>query len=87
MCKGNFRNRTYVQPFLWPLSINQDDRRTLSRLVVSESAIIGLTGSPAGAALGLGAATTFAGQAPGPLYLVAAVAVAGGVAVTAASAL
>jgi putative ABC transport system permease protein len=59
---------------------------TLSRLVVTEGVIIGLGGSLAGAALGLGAAATFAGQAPGPLYLVAAAAVVAGVLVTAAAA-
>ena len=58
---------------------------TLSRLVVTEAVIIGLAGSLAGAAIGLGAAAAFAGQAPGPLYLVAAAAV--GVLVTAAAAL
>jgi putative ABC transport system permease protein len=60
---------------------------TLSRLVVTEGVIIGLAGSLAGAAIGLGAAAAFAGQAPGPLYLVAAAAVVLGVLVTAAAAL
>jgi putative ABC transport system permease protein len=60
---------------------------TLSRLVVTEGVIIGLAGSLAGAAIGLGAAATFAGQAPGRLYLVAAAAVAAGVLITAAAAL
>jgi putative ABC transport system permease protein len=60
---------------------------TLSRLVVTEGAIIGLAGSLAGAAIGLGAAADFAGQLPGSLYLVAAVAVAAGSAITAAAAL
>ncbi len=69
-----------IRAFGWPES-------ALSRLVIGESLIIGLTGSLAGAALGLGAAATFAGQAPGPLYLVAAMSVAGGVAITAAAAL
>ena len=59
----------------------------LNRLVITEGVIIGLAGSLAGAAIGLGAAATFAGQAPGPLFLVAASAVAGGVLVTAAAAL
>ena len=59
---------------------------TLSRLVVTEGVIIGLGGSLAGAAAGLGAAATFAGQAPGSLYLVAAAAVVAGVLVTAAAA-
>jgi putative ABC transport system permease protein len=60
---------------------------TLSRLVVTEAVIIGLAGSLAGAAIGLGAAATFAGQAPGRLYLVAVAAVTVGVLVTAAAAL
>jgi putative ABC transport system permease protein len=60
---------------------------TLSRLVVTEAVIIGLAGSLAGAATGLGAAAAFAGQAPGRLYLVAAAAVTVGVLVTAAAAL
>jgi hypothetical protein len=58
----------------------------LSRLVVTEGVITGLAGSLAGAAIGLGAAATFAGQAPGPLYLIAAAAVVAGVLVTAAAA-
>jgi hypothetical protein len=41
---------------------------------------------PLGTRTGLGAAATFAGQAPGPLYLVAAAAVVAGVLVTAAAA-
>jgi putative ABC transport system permease protein len=60
---------------------------TLSRLVVTEAVIIGLAGSLAGAAIGLGAAAAFAGQAPGRLYLVAVAAVTVGVLVTAAAAL
>jgi putative ABC transport system permease protein len=60
---------------------------TLSRLVVTEGAIIGLAGSLAGAAIGLCAAAGFAGQLPGSLYLVAVVAVAAGSAITAAAAL
>lgn len=59
---------------------------TLSRLIVTEAAIIGLAGSLAGASIGLGAAAIFAGQAPGPLYPVAAAAVVTGVLVTAAAA-
>ncbi len=69
-----------IRAFGWPES-------TLSRLVVTEGVIIGLAGSLAGAAIGLGAAAAFAGQAPGPLYLVAAAAVVLGVLVTAAAAL
>ena len=68
-----------IRAFGWPES-------TLSRLVVTEGVIIGLAGSLAGAAVGLGAAAAFAGQAPGPLYLVAAAAVVLGVLVTAAAA-
>jgi putative ABC transport system permease protein len=60
---------------------------TLSRLVITEGAFIGLGGSLAGAAIGLGAAATFAGQAPGSLYLVAAAAVVAGVLVTVAAAI
>jgi hypothetical protein len=59
----------------------------LSRLVVTEGVIIGLTGSLAGAALGLAAAANFAGQLPAGLYFVAAAAVVAGVLVTAAAAL
>jgi len=59
---------------------------TLSRLVITEGAIIGLAGSLTGAAIGLSAAAVFAGQAPGSLYLVAAVAVLAGVLVTVAAA-
>ncbi len=60
---------------------------SLSRLVVTEGAIIGLAGAAAGAAAGLGAAAWFAGQQPGRLYVIAAVAVAAGLAVTTAAAL
>jgi putative ABC transport system permease protein len=59
----------------------------LSRLVVTEGVIIGLTGSLAGAALGLAAAANFAGQLPPGLYVVAGAAVAAGALVTAAAAL
>ena len=59
----------------------------LSRLVVTEGAIIGLAGSLAGAALGLAAAAQFAGQIPASLYLIAAGAVGGGLLVTTAAAL
>lgn len=59
----------------------------LSRLVITEGALIGLTGSLAGAALGLAAAAQLAGQLPGTLYLVAVAALAGGLLVTAAAAL
>ena len=59
---------------------------TLSRLVITEGAFIGLAGSLAGAAIGLSAAAVFAGQAPASLYLVAAAAVVAGVLITAAAA-
>ena len=59
----------------------------LSRLVITEGAIIGLAGSLAGAALGLAAAAQLAGQLPATLYLIAAVAVAGGLLVTTTAAL
>ena len=60
---------------------------TLSRLVITEGAIIALAGSLAGAALGLGAAVQLAGQLPATLYLIAAAAVAGGLLVTTTAAL
>jgi putative ABC transport system permease protein len=60
---------------------------TLSRLVVTEGAIIGLAGSLTGAAIGLAAAAEFAGQLPAALYAVAIVAVAAGSVITAAAAL
>jgi putative ABC transport system permease protein len=59
----------------------------LARLVITEGAIIGVTGSLAGAGLGLAAAAWFAGQAPARLLAIAAAAVAGGIVVTAAAAL
>ena len=59
----------------------------LARLVITEGAIIGLTGSLIGAGLGLAAAAWFAGQLPARLLLIAAVAVVAGVLITAAAAL
>jgi putative ABC transport system permease protein len=59
---------------------------TLSRLVITEGAIIGLAGSLAGAALGLAVAARLAGQLPATGYLIAAAAVAGGLLVTTAAA-
>ncbi len=60
----------------------------LSRLVITEGAIIGLAGSLTGAALGLAAAAQLAGQLPATLYLIAAAAaVAGGLLVTTTAAL
>jgi putative ABC transport system permease protein len=60
---------------------------SLSRLVITEGVIIGLTGSLAGAAIGLAAAAKFAGQLPVSLYEVAIAAVVIGSAVTAVAAL
>ncbi len=60
---------------------------TLARLVITEGAIIGVTGSLAGAGLGLGAAAWFAGHLPARLLPVAAAAVAAGIVITAAAAL
>jgi putative ABC transport system permease protein len=59
----------------------------LARLVITEGAIIGVTGSLIGAGLGLAAAAWFAGQLPARLLLIAAATVAAGVLVTAAAAL
>jgi putative ABC transport system permease protein len=59
----------------------------LARLVITEGAIIGVTGSLAGAGLGLGAAAWFAGQLPARLLAIAAAAVAAGIIITAAAAL
>ncbi len=59
----------------------------LSRLVITEGAIIGLAGSAAGAALGLAGAAEFTGQVSPKLFLIAAAAVIAGVLVTALAAL
>jgi putative ABC transport system permease protein len=59
----------------------------LSRLVITEGAIIGLAGALAGAALGLAVAAQLAGRLPATLYLIAAAAVIGGLFVTATAAL
>jgi hypothetical protein len=59
----------------------------LARLVVTEGAVIGVTGSLAGAGLGLGAAAWLAGQLSARLLAVAAAAVLAGIIVTAAAAL
>jgi hypothetical protein len=69
-----------IRTFGWPES-------ALSRLVITEGAIIGLVGSLAGAAIGLAAAGQFAGQFPATLYLIAAAAVVGGLLVTTTAAL
>jgi putative ABC transport system permease protein len=60
---------------------------TLSRLVITEGAIIGLAGSLAGAAIGLVAAAQLGGQLPATVYLIAAAAVVGGLLVTTIAAL
>lgn len=60
---------------------------SLSRLVITEGAIIGVAGSVAGAALGLAAAALLAGQLPATLYLIATAAIAGGLLVTTTAAL
>jgi len=59
----------------------------LSRLVVTEGALIGLSGAVLGAALGLAATAKFTGQLPAALYLVTGIAVVTGAAITALSAL
>jgi putative ABC transport system permease protein len=59
----------------------------LARLVVTEGAIIGVTGSLAGAGFGLAAAAWFAGQLPARLLVIAAAAVAAGIIITALAAL
>jgi putative ABC transport system permease protein len=58
----------------------------LARLVITEGAVIGVTGSLAGAGLGLAAAAWFAGQLPARLVANAAAVVAG-IVITAAAAL
>jgi putative ABC transport system permease protein len=60
---------------------------SLSRLVVTEGAVIGIAGSVAGAALGLAGAAEFAGQFPSGLFAAAGGSAAIGVVVTAAAAL
>jgi putative ABC transport system permease protein len=59
----------------------------LSRLVVTEGAVIGVSGSIIGAAAGRIAAANVAGQRPAALYIIAAAAVIAGAFVTAAAAL
>ncbi len=54
----------------------------LARLVVTEGVIIGLAGALTGAAAGLVAASRFAGQLPGVLYVIAGITVAAGLLVT-----
>jgi hypothetical protein len=60
--------------------------RALSRLVITEGALIGAVGSCAGVAIGLAGAAGFAGQIPGELLLAALITVAAGIAVTVAGA-
>ena len=59
----------------------------LSRLVITEGAIIGLAGSVVGAVLGVAAAAELAGQLPATLYVIATAAVVAGTVVTAAAAM
>jgi len=59
----------------------------LARLVITEGALIGVTGSLAGAGFGLAAAAWFAGALPARLLAIAAAAVAAGIIITAAAAL
>jgi putative ABC transport system permease protein len=60
---------------------------SLTRLVVTEGAVIGTVGSLAGAALGLAGAAEFAGQLPPGLFAAARASAAAGVLVTAAAVL
>jgi ABC-type antimicrobial peptide transport system permease subunit len=69
-----------IRQFGWPES-------ALTRLVVTEGALIGAAGSLAGAAAGLAAAAQFTGQFPGRLIVAAAGAALAGVLVTAVAAL
>ncbi len=59
----------------------------ITRLVITEGAIIGLAGALAGAALGLVAAGLTAGQFPATLYVIVAAAAGGGLLVTTTAAL
>jgi putative ABC transport system permease protein len=59
----------------------------LSRLVVTEGALIGLSGAVLGAAVGLAGTAKFTGQLPAASYLVTGIAVVTGAAITALSAL
>jgi putative ABC transport system permease protein len=74
-----------VGTFSWPRTGWPES--ALSRLVITEGAIIGLAGSLAGAALGLIAAAQLAGHLPATVYLIAGAAVAGGLLVTSMAAL
>jgi ABC-type antimicrobial peptide transport system permease subunit len=68
-----------IRSFGWP-------ERALSRLVVTEGALIGLAGAVIGAGAGLGAAAGFTGQLTPRLFLAAALAAVAGVLLTAAAA-
>jgi hypothetical protein len=68
-----------IRSFGWP-------ERALSRLVVTEGALIGLAGAVIGAGAGLGAAAAFTGQLTPRLFLAAALAAVAGVLLTAAAA-
>ncbi len=59
----------------------------LSRLVITQAVLIAITGSAAGALLGLTSAAAFTGAFPARLWLAAATAVAAGVIITAVAAL
>jgi putative ABC transport system permease protein len=59
----------------------------LGRLIITEGALIGITGSLLGAAVGLAGAAEFAGQFPGRLWAVASIAVAAGTLITIGAAL
>jgi ABC-type antimicrobial peptide transport system permease subunit len=59
----------------------------LSRLIITEGALIGIAGSLTGAAAGLAAAAIFAGTLPARLLAAAAAAVAAGTLITATAAL
>jgi putative ABC transport system permease protein len=60
---------------------------TLARLVITEGALIGVTGSVVGAGAGLGIAAGLAGQLPARLPAIAAVAAIAGIAITAVATL
>ncbi len=69
-----------IRSFGWP-------ERTLSRLVVTEGALIGLAGAVIGAGAGLAAAAAFTAQLTPRLFLAAALSAVAGVLLTAAAAL
>src|SRR5262249_5976863 len=69
-----------IRSFGWP-------ERALTRMVVTEGAVIGATGALAGAAAGLAAAATFTGQLTGRLVAAAVVAALARLLLTAAAAI